>query len=134
MSLYRYPVLIKKLTNALNQALYDNRLYPPRNIRGYNIHAGCTSVYIWFHSERIFEDLSNVSLFCPLLGPRKGKSLNFSISECPSHKNRICPTTFGLIWLTGPWKTPFTKSSWTTNDKRRMLPIPCWLLIRWTKT
>jgi len=37
--------------------------------------------------EKIFEDLSKFSLFCPLLGPKGGQPLYMNKSESPSPKH-----------------------------------------------
>jgi len=39
------------------------------------------------HEKKIFEDLSKVSIFCHLLGPKGGQPLylNKSESPCPKH-------------------------------------------------
>jgi len=34
--------------------------------------------------EKIFEDLSKFSLFCPLLGPKRSQPFYLTISESPS--------------------------------------------------
>jgi len=39
------------------------------------------------HEKKIFEDLSNFSLFCPLLGVKRGQSLYLNKSESPSPKH-----------------------------------------------
>jgi len=39
------------------------------------------------HEKKIFEDLSKFSLFCPLLGPKRGQPLYLNKSESPSPKN-----------------------------------------------
>jgi len=44
--------------------------------------------------EKIFEDLSKLSLFCPLLDPKRGQPLYLNKSESPSSKN-IFPAKFG---------------------------------------
>jgi len=39
------------------------------------------------HEKKIFEYLSNISLFCPLLGPKRDQILYLNKSESPSLKH-----------------------------------------------
>jgi len=50
------------------------------------------------HEKKIFEDLSNFSLFCPLLG----QPLYLKKSESPSPS--MIPTKFGWNWPSGSWE------------------------------
>jgi len=51
------------------------------------------------HEKMIFEDLSKVSLFCPLVGPTSGQPLYLNKSESPFPK--MFPTKFGWNWPSG---------------------------------
>jgi len=46
------------------------------------------------HEKKIFEDLSKLSLFCPLLGPKRGQPLYMNKFESPSSKHVSCQ-----VWL-----------------------------------
>jgi len=52
--------------------------------------------------EKIFEDLPNFSLFCLLLGPKRGQPLYLNKSESLSPKH--VSTTFGWNWPSGSWE------------------------------
>jgi len=39
------------------------------------------------HEKKIFEDLSKLSLLCPLLGPKRGQPLYLNKSDSPSSKH-----------------------------------------------
>jgi len=49
--------------------------------------------------EKIFEYLSKLSLFCPLLGPKKGQSLYLNKFESPSPKHVSYQVEIGLVVL-----------------------------------
>jgi len=46
------------------------------------------------HEKKIFEDLSKFSLFCPLLGPKRGQPIYLNISESSSPRHIFCQ-----VWL-----------------------------------
>jgi len=46
------------------------------------------------HEKKIFKDLSKFSLFCPLLGPKRGQPLDMNKSESPSLNH-----VFHQVWL-----------------------------------
>jgi len=46
------------------------------------------------HEKKIFEDLTKYSVFCPLLGPKRGQPLYLKKSESPSPNHVSCQ-----VWL-----------------------------------
>jgi len=83
------------------------------------------------HEKNIFEDLSKLSLFFPLLGPKRGQP--FIWTHMNPHPTSMIPTKFIWNWLSRSWeeevdwkkvnggrRTDCDGNSWLRWDKKKL--------------
>jgi len=65
--------------------------------------------------KKIFEDLTKVSLFCPLLGPKRGQPLYSNLNPFPKHILLPSLVEIGLLVLEKLFKGKFNRRTPTTT-------------------